>query len=91
MCCDNAAAIALDSSAGRPQTSASAKHSHSLCGGAARAPIQQACDLPVQRGGSGGQDNSETCGWRAAMARTIAAVSSAEWSSITSTLKRAAG
>jgi hypothetical protein len=33
------------------------KHSHSLPGAMVRAPIQQACDLPTQRGGSGGALN----------------------------------
>jgi len=47
-----AARIALDSKAGLLRTSASMKQSHSASGAAARAPIQQACDLPIQRGGA---------------------------------------
>jgi hypothetical protein len=46
--------MALDSAPGASFTSASMKHSHSLPGTTVRAPIQQACDLPTQRGGSGG-------------------------------------
>jgi hypothetical protein len=43
--------MALDSAPGASFTSASMKHSHSLPGTTVRAPIQQACDLPTQRGG----------------------------------------
>jgi hypothetical protein len=46
--------MALDSAPGASFTSASMKHSHSLPGTTVRAPIQQACDLPTQRDGSGG-------------------------------------
>ena len=77
-CLTCAARIALDSKAGLLRTSASMKQNHSASGAAALAPIQQACDLPIQRGGSGGDGLTATRTSRAAMPRTMATVASAE-------------
>ena len=69
---------ALESTCGDAVTSASMKHSHSLSGAAARAPMAQACDLPIQRGGSGGLLISASRGCVRAKPATMAAVRSAE-------------
>jgi hypothetical protein len=65
------------------------KHNHSVSGATVRAPIQQACDLPTQRGGNSGLWIKAIYRWRAASSRTMAAVASAEWSS-TTTITQAA-
>ncbi len=77
-CRASAACQALDSAEGAGLTSASMKHSHSVCGSVACTPTAHACVLPVQRGGSGGLPISTICGCDRASPSTIAAVASAE-------------